>query len=549
MAIDYGLTGVVLNEEVDLKNYTVWICDVVHGYPAWTPLYAFMFCELTSYGMQHAAELLSCPETKGWEWKIHNGYVYITAIEPKPEEVLSRGKHFQERMSALLEDPEGNWNRDRGRIWSLYRNIQEVDIETVSACKLRELIFEVWDVFLKVHEIHFYWQYGLYSIDQLFTSACEEFIGIKPDDPIHNKLRSGFDNTLFQISKEMWLLGKKADEMGLAGLFTATVDDEQLMAQLKSSDSGRKWLNEYLEFLKSRGWRCQRMVDWATPSWIEQPSLGLPDIRRTIAKEAFAPDVERERLAKEREQAESTVMAKVPMQKKEWFGKLLKAAEMSASWSEDHTPYCELAQNAVTRKVIWEVGKRFARAGVIDEPFDVFMLMPWEIRKAIVPLERVDYRRLARWRKEEWHKALKVEPPPFLGQIAKLDQLVKKDPLIGVVGASRKVRPNFMAHICGAGGAPGIVEGNARVVMNESDLAKVQLGEILVAPFTAAPWIAVFHIVSGVVTDMGGGMSHAIIMGREFGIPVVTGTLEGTKKIKTGQRIRVDGDNMVVYVL
>jgi hypothetical protein len=57
-AIDYGLTGVVLDEEVDLKNYTVWVCEIVHGYSPWTPLYTFTFCELTSYGMQYAAELL-----------------------------------------------------------------------------------------------------------------------------------------------------------------------------------------------------------------------------------------------------------------------------------------------------------------------------------------------------------------------------------------------------------------------------------------------------------------------------------------------------------
>lgn len=549
MAVDYDMTGIVLDEELDLKNYTVWICEIVHGYPAWTPLYTFMFCELTSYGMQHAAELLSCPETKGWEWKLHNGYVYITVIEAKPEEVPAREKRFREQIAKFLEDPEGRWAKDRERIWGLYRHIQEVDIENMGPCQLRELFWEAWDVFRKVHEIHFYWMYGLYILDHRFATACEELAGIKPDDPIHAKLRSGFDNTLFQTNKEMWLLGNKAREMGLGDLFLTIEDDEQLMSKLRESEAGRKWLDEYLEFLKVRGWRCRRMVDWTTPSWIEQPSSGLPDIKRMMAKEAFTLDVERERLAKEREEATRELMAKVPAEQKEWFGKLLKVAQMSASWTEDHTPFCELAQNAVTRKVIWEVGKRFARAGVIDEPFDIFMLLPWEIRKAIVPLERVDYRRLARWRKEEWHKALKVEPPPFLGQVEKLGEVANKDPIIRVVGAPPIVRPELKADLYGAGAAPGVAEGNARVIMSEADIGEVQPGEILVAPFTAAPWIAAFHVVGGIVTDMGGSLSHAVIMGREFGIPIVAGTLEATKKIKTGQRIRVDGDNTAVYIL
>jgi pyruvate,water dikinase len=549
MAIDYGITGVVLNEDVDLKNYSVWVCNLAHGYPAWTPLYTFMFCELTSYGMQHAAEYLSCPETKGWEWKLHNGYVYITAIEVKPEEAPAREKIFKERMTAFLENPEGRWAKDREQLQGLYKHIQEVDIENVSLYQLRDLFFEAWDVFRKVHEIHFYWMYGLYILDQRFTTACEELTGINGDDPIHAKLRSGFDNTLYQTSKEMWLLGNKARELGLADLFLGTASDEQVIEKLKETKEGKKWLDEYLKFLKVRGWRCQRMVDWATPSWIEQPSLGLLEIRKTMGKEGFAPNVEREHLARDRKQAEKELMAKVPSKQKDWFGKLLKAAQMSAWWTEDHTPFCELAQNAVTRKVIWEVAKRFAKAEVIDEPFDIFMLMPWEIRKAIVPLERVRYQKLAQWRKEEWHKALNTSPAIFLGQPEKLGEMARKDPIIGVVGAPIKVRPELKADLYGAGSAPGVAEGTARVIMVPEQLAELRPAEILVAPLTAAPWIAAFHIAKGMVTDMGGSVAHTVIMGREFGIPVVAGTIEATRKIKTGQKIRVDGDNCAVYFL
>jgi phosphohistidine swiveling domain-containing protein len=78
---------------------------------------------------------------------------------------------------------------------------------------------------------------------------------------------------------------------------------------------------------------------------------------------------------------------------------------------------------------------------------------------------------------------------------------------------------------------------------------QVQPGEILVSPFTAAPWIPAFNIVKGVVTDMGGAMSHAVIVGREYALPVVAGTLEGTRRITTGMRIKVDGDMGTVYIL
>lgn len=74
-------------------------------------------------------------------------------------------------------------------------------------------------------------------------------------------------------------------------------------------------------------------------------------------------------------------------------------------------------------------------------------------------------------------------------------------------------------------------------------------GEILVTVATAPIWAPLFGIAKAVVTDSGGTMAHAVIVGREYGIPVVAATVEGTTKIKTGQRITVDGDNCCIYIL
>jgi pyruvate,water dikinase len=89
----------------------------------------------------------------------------------------------------------------------------------------------------------------------------------------------------------------------------------------------------------------------------------------------------------------------------------------------------------------------------------------------------------------------------------------------------------------------------ARVIMTEDKLTELKPGEILVAPGTGAPWIPAFGIISGVVTDDGGALFYAIIVAREYGIPCVAGTLEETKKIKSGNGIRVTGNLGVVYIL
>ncbi|MDD3654630.1 MAG: PEP-utilizing enzyme, partial [Desulfotomaculaceae bacterium] len=74
-------------------------------------------------------------------------------------------------------------------------------------------------------------------------------------------------------------------------------------------------------------------------------------------------------------------------------------------------------------------------------------------------------------------------------------------------------------------------------------------GEILVAPATAASWTMVFNSIVGVITDGGGYLSHALIVAREFGMPAVVGTQEATKKLKTGQKVRIDGTKCEVYIL
>jgi pyruvate,water dikinase len=101
----------------------------------------------------------------------------------------------------------------------------------------------------------------------------------------------------------------------------------------------------------------------------------------------------------------------------------------------------------------------------------------------------------------------------------------------------------------GFAASPGVVEGKVRVVMSADEIGSLEEGEILVAPITAPSWAPVFNKVGAAVTDIGGMMSHAAIVCREYGLPAVTGTAFGTTNLKTGQRVRVDGTNGTVTVL
>ncbi len=103
--------------------------------------------------------------------------------------------------------------------------------------------------------------------------------------------------------------------------------------------------------------------------------------------------------------------------------------------------------------------------------------------------------------------------------------------------------------LTGMSAAPGEVEGVASVVLSADDLDQLQEGEILVTQVTAPSWAPVFAKIGAVVTDIGGIMSHAAIVCREYGLPAVTGTGSATTQITTGQRLRVDGTNGIVTLL
>jgi pyruvate,water dikinase len=101
----------------------------------------------------------------------------------------------------------------------------------------------------------------------------------------------------------------------------------------------------------------------------------------------------------------------------------------------------------------------------------------------------------------------------------------------------------------GLGASPGVVIGVARIIDNLDDADRLEDGDVLIAKTTSPPWTPLFGVAAAVVTDAGGPMSHVAIVAREYGIPAVVGTVEATKLIRDGQRVRVDGSAGTVELL
>lgn len=550
MAACYGMTQFEFDPDKDLKSYKVWMADLAHFPKGLLPLTGYLWTDEITYGQQYACEKLQVPESKGWDERIIDGYSYLSVVECDPEEVPEREKKYRENLRPFIDDFDGLWKKDMEEWMGVVEYFKNFDIENASNIELREH-FE--DFFARIHyrwrELHFYYMYPVFTLMWTFGELCQELLGIDQDHPTYKALTSGFDNRLFKVNRDLWGLGDRATELGLKDLFMKT-EDKDIIPQLEQSEAGRQWLEEYREWLKVEGWRNIDLWDVSSITWIEDPSLPLRDIKQAIAKGgAFTLDRGRERLTKEREKAEKEVLEKIAADKREWFEKLMRVAQKGSVFSEEHNWYLDQHVAAISRRIFLEYGRRFEKAGVIDERDDIFYLLPPEVRKASICMERIDLRSYVKARKEERERYLKTEPKQFYGEVEKFPEVAKKNPIIRAVFSPPKVKAELKADLYAAATSPGVVEGIARVILNERDLDQLQPDDILVTIATAVPWTPAFSIIKGVVTNAGGGLSHAVLVAREYAIPACVGTREATKKIKTGDRLKVDGDLGAVYIL
>ncbi|HEY5528231.1 MAG TPA: PEP-utilizing enzyme [Thermoleophilia bacterium] len=556
MTAVYGVTQFDLDEN-DVKSYGAWFCDVTHGTPPWKPLYVIHSWLWPGYrSIQRAYEKLSVPTSKGWDIRLKDGYPYPSVMLTTDEEAKERAVAFRDKIRPYIEDTAGLWNAAKIDLLETYEGLKKKygldtyeSIKRLSNIDLLELVDDYRPVNTKQWDVHMDFFVPVFYLFGLFENMCRDLLGIDHTNALFSKAMGGFDSMTMNFNREIWKLGARALELGLESTFSGVDDGEALLQELQSSEAGKQWLHEYTEFLKVFGWRCDRMLDWSTPTWLEKPSLGLPAIKMAVAtKGTSSINAKRELAEKERVEAEKGLLAQVSVDQRDWFEALMKAAQVAGYWSEDHNYYCDLYAAALGRWITREIGRRFAEASVIDDPEDIYFLIFEDIYRALIPMGRVKLQERVAARKAEWEGYLALVPQMLVGDPAVMGLMAKKDPVMIAAFALPNVREELKADLYGGGSAPGMVEGVARVIMTENELGTLQPGEILVAPGTSSQWTPAFEIIKGIVTDGGGALSHAVIVAREYGIPAVTGCQQATRKIKTGDKLRVDGDLGIVFI-
>lgn len=552
----YDITVFEFDEKVDLEKYPAWFLDGTHSVPPWTPMMGWSWINYCRHGMQWGAEKLQLPTCKGWDWRLKDGggYLALLVVEDE-EEIRRREEGFRKELIPFLEDYDGVWKTYVDEMLGHYERLKNFDVDKASNLDLLDHFEDTLRVNKRMWELHFYLMYLVFGVFILFESICKEMLDIDDTNPEFHKLMRGFDNKIFQVDKTLWQFSKRATELGLADILLNSKPDEYL-AKIDAHPNGQKFMEEFRAFLWEDGWRANRMSEFNAPTWVEDPTLALVNVKQFLVKGGnFDLDKEREVLAKEREEVEKQILARIPEEQRDWFTTIMHLAQKSSQFSEEHNHYFDLWTHAMVRRALVAVGKRLAAAGTIADRDDIFFLIPDEVRKVTINPEWHDLKPVVARRRADWEGWKQKENPPMIGRITMEEamglMIKSNDPIVlkVVVGSFPVVKPELKADMYGISGSPGIAEGPARVVMCDEDLANLQPGEILVAPTTYPSWTPVFPMLKGLVVDRGASLSHAAIVGREYGIPVVMNVFTGSKDIKTGQRIRVDGDFGVVYFL
>lgn len=188
----------------------------------------------------------------------------------------------------------------------------------------------------------------------------------------------------------------------------------------------------------------------------------------------------------------------------------------------------------VYKQAILNEATQLVQAGVIHEKEDIFYLTFEELHK-IVRTNKLDYQIISK-RKEDYNIYEKLTPP----------RVITSD---GEIIEGKYKRENLPEEaIPGLPVSSGIMEGRARVILNLED-ADLEDGDILVTTFTDPSWTPLFVSIKGLITEVGGLMTHGAVIAREYGLPAVVGVENATKLIKDGQRIRVNGTEGYVEIL
>jgi len=339
-----------------------------------------------------------------------------------------------------------------------------------------------------------------------------------------------------EVGLALWRMAQMAQESEVQDILL-TQDPIIALDYLRLHEEGRS-ISEQLEaFLARHGHRCPNELEMRNPRWVEAPEQVIELIANYLrAGERVDPFVTESRQQQRRTEAVTIVEKKLDPLRRAIFRFLLKQAQRTVT-VRDNSRYYMAKFIFPTRKIYAELGRRWLGRGWLKQADDIFFLTLVEIEgfleahpTTVLPdtlQTSVEQRRLAY---EFWFTVVAPEA-------------------LGADGAPIVEEEEYLTLLKGIPASGGTIRGRARIVQTIQEAMSLRPGDILVTTATDPGWTPVFPLVSGIVLEIGGQLSHGAIIAREYGIPAVVNVPGAMHLIREGQLIEVDGSKGVIILL
>jgi phosphoenolpyruvate synthase/pyruvate phosphate dikinase len=317
------------------------------------------------------------------------------------------------------------------------------------------------------------------------------------------------------------------------------VKDDNFLHELTNVDGGQEASEVINAYLDKYGMRCAGEIDITKPRWREKPAMLIPMILNNVKN--FEPGARKKRFeqglqeALKKEQELLDRLERLP----DGEQKVLEAKQMISLLRNfigyrEYPKYGIVSRLVVYKQALSKEAEKLFQANIIHEKEDVYYLTFEEFRET-VRTNKLDYGLIDK-RKEQHKHYEKLVPP----------RVITSDGEIIMGKYDREDLPGDV--IVGLPVSSGVIEGRARIILSMED-ADIEDGDILVTTFTDPSWTPLFVSIKGLITEVGGMMTHGAVIAREYGLPAIVGVENATRLIKDRQRIRVNGTDGFVEIL
>ena len=387
------------------------------------------------------------------------------------------------------------------------------------------------------------------AMSEIVFGACYDRLVRRAGDPPAQAFLLGFDSTPIRAEKSLHDLADWAGRQPELSALLRSTPSAALTDMIGSVDAPAgvhtdvwvEWRTRFADHLGRFGHTVYNL-DFVNPVPADDPIPLLDTLRFYLRGQGSDPYARQRQSAERRENATTWALARLDPVRGALLHRLLGWAQQAGPAREDALADVGLAWPAL-RRLALEAGRRLVAAGALTDPADVFWLREAEIRRLLRGdgVGSGSWVELAEDRKMTWRGRRRATPPQLLPRGTWMDRLDALMPAATAEESGDALR--------GVGASGGRVTATARVLTGPHEFSQMRPGDILVASITTPAWTPLFAIAAGVVTDIGGPLSHSSIVAREYAIPAVLGTGVATRRIRSGQQVTVDGDAGRVWLL